>query len=45
MLFSAILSIGLGLGLAIAALGHPSIGGALLGTRRRTDDHRENEGF
>jgi hypothetical protein len=46
MLFKLVMVIGVVLGLVIAALGHPKIGGMLLGGRRDgTDDHDINEGF
>ena len=46
MLFKLVMLIGIVLGLVIAALGHPKIGGLLLGGRRDgTDDHNVNEGF
>ncbi|MEM9739633.1 MAG: hypothetical protein AAF829_07165 [Pseudomonadota bacterium] len=44
-MFAALLILGMALGLVIALLGHPAIGGAILGSKRRSDDHDLNEGF
>lgn len=45
-MFTTLIVIGAILGLVIALLGHPKIGGMLLGGRRDgTDDHDVNEGF
>ena len=46
MLFKIVMAVGIVLGLVIALLGHPKIGGMLLSGRRDgTDDHDINEGF
>ncbi|MCI4644293.1 MAG: hypothetical protein MRY64_05870 [Hyphomonadaceae bacterium] len=46
MLFTVMIVVGAILGLVIALLGHPKIGGMLLGGRRDvSDDHDVNEGF
>ncbi|MEM1106545.1 MAG: hypothetical protein AAGH87_09165 [Pseudomonadota bacterium] len=44
-MFAALLVLGAVGGLVIATLGHPRIGGALLGSRRRSDDPDLNEGI
>ncbi|MEM1150370.1 MAG: hypothetical protein AAGI03_07410 [Pseudomonadota bacterium] len=44
-MFAALLVLGTAAGLVIATLGHPRIGGALLGSNCRSDDAERNEGF
>jgi len=44
-MFGTLLLLGTAAGLVIAALGHPRIGGMLLGSNCRSDDADINEGF
>ncbi|MEL6662351.1 MAG: hypothetical protein AAFR33_05045 [Pseudomonadota bacterium] len=44
-MFATLLVLGTGLGLVIATLGHPKIGGALLGSTCQSDDADLNERF
>ena len=45
MLFTILLIFGAVIGFVIALLGHPRIGGAVFGTRSKSDDHKVNEGL
>ena len=44
-MFATLLLLGAVSGLVIATLGHPRIGGMLLGSKCRSDDADINEGF
>lgn len=44
-MFATLLVLGAAAGLVIATLGHPRIGGAILGSNCRSDDPDRNEEF